>query len=206
MKLRMQTPILDVARRATGAFTLPEVMVTTAVTALVLSGLITCYLFGLRLFEFTKPKLCASDSARSLIGKVADELRAANLIRIGQGSLSSFTEIAPGALQQGNAIQIYASTNTNYYARYYWDAADNKLKRTTNGATYTEIMANAVSNQWVFTSEDYSGNILTNNQNNRVIGITLQFYQIQYPVMDIGPGQYYDSYQVRTRITRRKLF
>jgi hypothetical protein len=181
-------------------------MITTAVTGMVMAGLITTYLFGLRLFEFTKPKLCASDSARSIVGKLADELRSANLIRIGQGGLSSFTEVTPGALQQGNSLQVYASTNLIYYTRYYWDGADNKLKRITNGSSYTEILANSVSNQLIFTSEDFAGNILTNNQNNRVIGVTLQFYQIEFPIIDIGPGQFYDAYQVRTRITRRKLF
>ena len=47
--------------------------------------------------------------------------------------------------------------------------------------------------------------VLTNNENNRVIGLTLQFYQIQYPVIRIGPGELYDFYQLRTKITRRTL-
>jgi prepilin-type N-terminal cleavage/methylation domain-containing protein len=189
-----------------GAFTLPELMVATVVTSLLLSGLITTFVFGLRLFEFVKPKLAASDNARSLIAKVADELRSANRIQIGQGDSSSFTEVAPGALQQGNAIQLYAGTNSSSFVRYYVDATDAKLKRTVNGGINPEVMASSVSNQWVFTSEDYAGNVLTNNQNNRVIGIMLQFYQIEYPIVSIGPGQFYDSYQVRTRITRRTLF
>jgi hypothetical protein len=192
--------------RGVCAFTFAEMMVTTAVSMLVMAGLITTYVFGLRLFEFVKPKMSASDSARVALGKISDELRSANIIRVGQGSLSSFTEVSPGAIQQANAIQIYGSTNTNYYARYYWDSADLKLKRTTNGSSYAYVIANSVSNQLVFTSEDYAGNILTNNQNNRVIGLTLQFYQIEYPIMQIGPGQFYDFYQIHTKITRRKLF
>jgi hypothetical protein len=192
--------------RSQEAFTFPEMMVTTAVSMLVMAGLITTYMFGLRLFEFVKPKISASDNARVALGKIADELRSAHLIRIGQGGLTNFTEVSPGLLQQANSIQIYGSTNTNYYARYYWDPADLKLKRTTNGSTYAYVIANSVSNQLVFTSEDYAGNILTNNQNNRVIGLTLQFYQIEYPIMRIGPGQFYDFYQMRTKITRRKLF
>ena len=66
-------------------------------------------------------------------------------------------------------------------------------------------MASYVTNSVVFTSEDYQGTILTNNQNNRVIGLTLQFYQIQYPVMKIGSNQMFDFYQVRTKVTRRVL-
>jgi hypothetical protein len=109
------------------------------------------------------------------------------------------------SLQKGSAIQVYPTSNTNSYVRYFWDAADKKLKRTTNGATYVSVVANSISNQLVFTSEDYTGMILTNNENNRVIGLTLQFYQLQYPAVAIGPGSYYDFYQLSTKITRRTL-
>ena len=66
-------------------------------------------------------------------------------------------------------------------------------------------MASAISNQVVFTAENHLGQVLTNNNNNRVIGLTLQFYQLQYPTINIGPGGLYDFYQLRTRITRRAL-
>jgi Prokaryotic N-terminal methylation motif len=187
------------------AFTLPEVMVTLAVTMLVMAGLLTTHLFGLRLSEFTKPKLCASDNARVAVSHLVGELRSATRIRVGQGSFSTFTEVAMGAPQQANAIQIYPTTNTSYFSRYYWDVADNKLKRITNGSTGAEVIANSVSNQLVFTSEDYAGHILTNTGGNRVIGVTLQFSQIEYPVILIGTNQFYDFYQLRTRVTQRKL-
>jgi hypothetical protein len=57
----------------------------------------------------------------------------------------------------------------------------------------------------VFTSEDFAGNVLNNNLNNRVIGVTLQFYQLEAPPVLIGPGSLYDFYQLRTKITRRAL-
>jgi hypothetical protein len=66
-------------------------------------------------------------------------------------------------------------------------------------------VAHAISNQIVFTAEDYAGRILTNNENNRVIGLSLQFYQLQYPAIPIGPGNHFDYYQLRTKITRRAL-
>jgi len=31
----------------------------------------------------------------------------------------------------------------------------------------------------------------------------LQFFQIQYPIIRIGPGNYYDFYQLSTKITKR---
>ena len=67
------------------------------------------------------------------------------------------------------------------------------------------MVAQYLTNTVVFTSENYSNVVLTDNQNNRVIGVNLKFYQIQYPIATIGQGGYFDYYQVSTKITRRAL-
>jgi len=157
------------------------------------------------MFGFTQAKLTASDDSRVAISRMVGEIRSAKSLKVGSGGLATFTEVGVTNLQLGSALQVYLSTNTNAFVRYYWDSADQKLKRTTNGATSAEIIAHSLTNNQVFTSEDFNGNILTNNLNNRVIGVTMQFYQLQYPVMHIGPGYYYDFYQLRAKITRRAL-
>lgn len=186
-------------------FTLVEVMITMALVLVVLAAALSCHLFGMRLFELTKAKLGASDEARGAISLLISEIRSAKVLRIGSGTLASFTEVVPNQPQAGNAIQIYPTLNTNSFIRYFWDATDQKLKRATNDATEAYVVAHAISNHIVFTAEDYSGRILTNNENNRVIGLSLQFYQLQYPAISIGPGNLYDYYQLRTKITRRAL-
>ena len=195
--------VIPRTRRA--GFTLSELMVTMGVTLLVMAGVASSHMFGLRMFELTKAKLGASDEARAAISRMIDEVRSAKILRIGQGGLASFTEVGVNSPQVGSAIQIYPTTSTNTFVRYYWDVADKKLKRTTDAASFVSVVANSISNQMVFTAEDYRGAILTNNENNRVIGLALQFYQLQYPVVSIGPGNYYDFYQLRTKITRRTL-
>ena len=90
------------------------------------------------------------------------------------------------------------------FVRYFRDS-DEKLKRVANGSPTPTVIASAISNQVVFTSEDFMGAVLTNNENNRVIGLALQFYQLEYPSVSIGPGNLYDSYQLRAKITRRAL-
>ncbi len=192
-------------RRKRLAFTLTEMMISLSILTMVLSGIISSHLFGVKMLEITKAKLGASDEARSAINKLISEVRSAKRVQIGTGDVSGFTQIADGLAQQGSAIQIYASTNTNFYARYFWNSTDKKLKRTANGGAAVSVVAHSITNSLVFTSEDFAGNVITNNQNNRVIGFVLQFYQIQYPVITIGPGNYYDYYQLRTRITRRAL-
>lgn len=191
--------------RVAAAFTLADMLISMAVFMLVIGGVIASSLYGLRMHEVVKPKLSASDEARSAITRLMHEVRSANVVRLGTGSMTSFTEVEPDRPQVGNAIQLSATADTSRFIRYYWDSADRTLKRTADDSSVCFVVANCVSNQMVFTSEDYAGNVITNNQNNRVIGLTLQFYQIQYPVTRIGDGGYYDYYQIRTRITRRTL-
>lgn len=192
-------------QRSSCGYTITELMVTMAIVLLVMGAVLTAHVFGLRLFELTKAKLGASDEARAAISTMISEIRSAKIIRIGDGTLSTFAEAGVNSLQKGSAVQIHAGTNTNHFVRYFWDAADRKLKRTTNSASFVSVVANSISNNLVFTAEDYNGNVLTNNENNRVIGLTLQFYQLQYPTVSIGAGGYYDFYQLRTKITRRTL-
>ena len=188
------------------AFTLPEVLVSAAVFALMITGVLSVHIFGLKLNDLVRAKMGASDEARTAISKMVGEIRSAGVVQIGNGSKTAFTQIANGAGQQGNAIQIYPlKTNTSNFIRYYWDSADKRLKRSVNGGTGVTVVANAITNSMVFTSEDFSGTVISNNINNRVIGLSLEFYQLQYPKVSIGPGSYYDYYKLRTKITRRAL-
>jgi len=206
MKPRPLLPILCLPPLRKGqAFTLPELMVTMAIFFMFIAGILYCHLFGVRMFEITKAKLGASDEARQAISLLISEIRTAKNVKIGSGHLGSFTEISLNTPQIGNALQVYSSSNTNSYVRYFWDSSDSKLKRTINGGAAMNVVAHFITNNMVFTSEDYLGNIITNNQNNRVIGLNMQFFQIQYPVYLIGPGNYFDFYQLRTKITRRAL-
>ena len=191
--------------RSPAGFSLVELMITMVSTVLVVGGVISAYMYGLRMTQFTKPKLEAADEARKAISLITDEIRSARNIKIGSGTISTFTEVAAFAPQVGSAIQLYPTTNTTTYIRYFWDSSEKKLKRTADGLSATYVIANSVSNEMVFRSEDHLGNLLSNNFNNRVISMTLNFYQIQYPVTPIGSGQYYDFYQLRTRITRRTV-
>ncbi|MDB6054772.1 MAG: hypothetical protein JWN25_2295 [Verrucomicrobiales bacterium] len=185
--------------------TLVEVMVTTAIFSILMLGIIASSIFGLKMYGVTQAKLGASDDARKALGKMTDEIHSAWKVRIGDGTLSNFTELATGSNQIGSAIQIYPSANTNDWVRYYYDSATSLLKRTEDGTNAASVMAHSIATNTIFSVEDYTGTVLTNNYNNRVIGLNLQIKQFQYPVTVIGAGYYFDFYQLRTKITRRKL-
>jgi prepilin-type N-terminal cleavage/methylation domain-containing protein len=185
------------------AYTLTEIMVTMAIIVMVLAAVITSHLLGLRLFEMTKSKLGASDDARRAISTMISEIRSAKIVRVGSGNAATFTAVGVNTPQRGSALQIHPSTNTNVWVRYYWDAGDQKVKRAANSATTPTVVANSVSNQMVFSAENFRGETLTNNAQECVVGLNLQFYQLQYPSVSIGPGQLFDYYQLQTRITPR---
>jgi prepilin-type N-terminal cleavage/methylation domain-containing protein len=196
-----------VSRRVPGrkdnGFTIPEFMITMAVSVLVMGGIITCHMMGLRMFEMTRAKLGASDDARRSINLLISELRSAKIVRVGSGGLKEFIPVSDGTAQIGSAIEVCASTNTNYWVRYYWDSSDQKVKRATAGSSSATVVASSVSNSTVFSVEDFSGAALTNDSQDYVVGLNLQFYQLQYPSVPIGPGQLFDYYQLQTRVTPR---
>jgi hypothetical protein len=156
------------------------------------------------MFELIKPKLNASDEARSLISKLLEEVRSANTVAVGSGNVSNFTAALVNTPQQGNALQICSTTNTSNYVVYFRDATDQKLKRCTNGAKTAVTMATSITNQLVFTAEDFGQHTLTNYQNGRtVIALNLKFCQLPFTKTTVGPKGLYDYYEVRTRITKR---
>ena len=185
------------------AFTLVGLMIASVIFLMVIGSVLTANIFGIRMMQITQPKMSASLGARQAVSLLVAEITSAKLVRIGTGDLISFTRVADGAPKQGNAIQLYPGTDTNVFVRYYADAVKQSLNRTVSGATNAIIVAGGITNAVVFTGEDAQGNILTNNQNNMTIGVTLQYSQVGGTNMAVGPGNYFKSYVLNARVTRR---
>ena len=193
------------SRSRLSAMTLPEVMVCTAVFTLTMGGFLAMHLFAIRFDQTVKGKLASCDQARNCMNKISSDIRSAGIVWVGNGNSTAFRQIAAGQPQIGNAIQVFPDkANTNRFIRYYCDTADDLLKRFENGSAEV-VLARSVTNDFVFTTENSSGQVLTNNQNNRVIGVSLQFYQ--HPTSTNAPksGFLYDYYQIQTKVTRRSL-
>jgi len=210
MKIRLQNPLRS--GQSDAAYTIGEMIVTTGIFMVMMAGALYAYLFGLSLYQITRIKLAANDDARNAIIKLTDDIRSATAIQVGSGNLTNFIQVTNNALQYGNAIQIYPTNGTTNFVRYFLDTNStsstySKLIKTTNGTSWELIVANSITNNpMLFTSEDAFGNILTNNMNNRVIGLYMQFYQIKYPMVNVGTGYYYQFYQLNTKVTRRTLY
>src|SRR5436189_1649428 len=187
------------------AFTLAEMMIALSVVMMVLAGLLTSHLCGMRMFQITRAKISASHDARKALSQITDEIRGAKWVEVGVFSNKVFKPVARDAAQQGNAIQIYNSATNSPFVRYYLDPVAQQLYRVTNNTMAPLLIAHSVTNYLIFSCQDMLGNVLTTNQNNRVVALDLSFYQIEYPILKVGPGQHYDFYQLSTKITRRTL-
>jgi len=192
--------------RSASAFTLTELMVAMGIFGFAVGGMLAVHIFGLKLNRMVDVKLQATEDSRRALGRLVTDIHVAGVVRVGNGDASSFTEAAFNTPQSGNAIQIYpVKTNTTKFVRYYLDTGNKQLMRLDSAASSPTFVSGWVTNSVVFTSEDFAGNVLSNNFNNRVIGIDLEFYKLDNPMIHFGNGSYYDFYRLQTRVTRRAL-
>ena len=185
--------------RTLAAFTLPEMMISITILALVVTGVVAANLFGLRMFQITENKLNAGDAARKVIGRMTDEIRTCKTTWVGDVSNGVFVARATGQAQTGTGLMICPTTNSTNFILYFLNPSDQSFRRTTSVAGTTTVVAQPITNSLLFSAQDYLGNVLTNNQNNRVIHLSVEFYQ--------APrfGVVADSYKLETSVTRRTL-
>ncbi len=208
MKLRSYIARTSIGRdrRREAAMTLCELMISLGLFVVTTVGFLFVHISGLELNELVRAKLGASDEARRALSRMVADVRTAGVIRVGTGSVGEFVPQPMGEPQIGNAIQVYPrKDDESRYIRYFWDPTDSLLKRTEDGSTAVVVLAHSITNRLIFRGENHAGTVLTNNMNNRVIGLTMHFSQLVSPNLMIGSGGYFDYYQLHTRITRRAL-
>ncbi|HWW02098.1 MAG TPA: hypothetical protein VNZ64_20525 [Candidatus Acidoferrum sp.] len=201
MKLQATFPSrgLSVPANSQSAFTLPEMLISATLFLMLVSGVVGAHLFGLRMSQLTQTKLNTSDAARKTAGRMADEIRNCRITRVGSVSNGVFVALLDGETQTGSALLINPTTNTANFILYFLNSSDQSFRRTTSAAGSTTVLAQGVTNSVVFRAQDCLGNILTNNQNNRVIHLDLEFFQAQSQL----PTP--DYYKLETSVTKRSL-
>ena len=182
-------------------FTLPEILIAMTVFLLVVAGIITANLFGLKMFQVNVTKLNVTTWSRETVQKITAEVHACDTVYVGNITTNGvFEGLLDGETQQGTALLIYPTTNTNNnYIVYFINPSDETFRQTvaTLSGTNTVILADSVTNTIAFSVQNFSGTVLTNNENNRVIHLTLEFNQ---------PARFMlgaDYYKLETSMTRR---
>jgi Tfp pilus assembly protein PilW len=205
----MKTALSQNSRRDRGrGFTLAEVMIATTLLVLVFAAIISTNLWGLAMNIRSEIWLDTSDDSRHTMGMLHEDVRTASTIYVGTGSLAGFTNAGITNIQAGNALLIYASTNTNSWVLYYYDSTTNTLYRTNYDGTsvgdFRMVSANPITNDnYIFTMQDYLGNILSNATPYPVVAVYLSFTKLQNPQIVIEPGSPVDFYQINTKIAPR---
>jgi len=192
-------------RNPRAGFTITEMMVAGGLFSLVVVGTILSHVTGLKLCTITQTKLKATHTARAAVNRTREDIRSSTLVEVGNYIGTNFNYISSSNQRVGNAIQIQPTSNTNNWIRYYVDLSDQTLKRVANNPASFETVASYVTNKFPFAAEDYAGRILTTDQNNRVIRMTLEFYQWEFASLNRGGSNSFDYYRVQTRVARRSL-
>jgi hypothetical protein len=201
---------------ATG-FTLVEMMMVVGIFLFIFVGvMVAVQLFGLRIYTLEATKLIATQGARTTVNQIRNSIRGAKTVYVGNcssESTNSFTLIGSTNTQSGNAVIVYPTTNTTWYTIYYLDTSTttntlNQFNVSNNAVTYTQPLAQWITNQNVFDAENCDMSICTNytSLNNReIIHICLQFSQVEYPIAYIGTNKFnaFDYYQLNSRVFRR---
>jgi len=178
-------------------FTLGEMLISSWIFLIIFIGVwVTLQIFGLRVYTLGATKMSATAGAVKVLDHLRDDVREAKTVYVG-----NVTNGDP-ATDQVPPYEIYYldnSTATNYL----------KMATTADGVNFSTVtLASYITNQIIFDAEDCFGNILTNNYNNRIIRMELDFYQWEYPIGYIGGANglnAYDFYRLRTKITRRLI-
>jgi hypothetical protein len=188
------------------AFTFPELMIATAVFVLVIAGNIAVQIFGMRYDELVCSKLGASEQSRMSFQLLSSDIRASKIWRIGNGNQTTFTNLPNATLQQGNALQLCLTTDTNAWIRYYFETngpftaePNGRLCRVTSANEYdilAQNLTNVTANSMTFYGEDYRGVKISDYNYRFVVVAFMEFCQYQYPRTYVGPGYYYDYYRI----------
>ncbi len=207
-------PPISQPKRGLSALTLPELMISLSIFGFMLVGLISVNLFGMKEDELVNSKLGANDQSRRGFDLLLSEIREAKNTMIGSGSDTTFTQVADGQLQQGNALQITPSTNNSIYVRYYFyvspDTTTNELRRIySSDSNHTVVAQYLLTNTMIFTAMDYTNKVLTMHPSelnyNYCVSSVIQFYQYQYPLTQVGSNYYYNYYKMQFKATRRSV-
>ena len=191
---------LSAARsRRRRAFTLIEMVTSSAIFSLVVLATVFTQIFGLKQDQLIQSKLGASDASRKGFGQLALDVRTSKMWYVGNLTGTNFVPLANGTTQQGSALKLHLTEDTNTYICYYF-ATNSALYRQHSGQA-TKLVATNLTGTLYFQAEDYRGVVQTTYAYKSVIHVMLQFAQYQYPLVYVGPGYLYDYYKMEFRLT-----
>jgi len=193
-------------QRRLQAMTLAETMVASSIFLLAVTGLVLSQLFGLSQDQFVNSQSGACELARMSFNDLTSEIRAAKIWQVGNvsnGNYASFSGIANGTAQQGSALKLSLTIDTNQYIVYYFATYSTNcvLYRQHSGDAHPKLIAQYLTNAPCFKAQQWNGTVQTDLSHKGVVDVLMQFCQYQYPITKIGPNFYYNYYKMELRAT-----
>jgi hypothetical protein len=198
-------------KRRQSGFSLTEFILASGITVIMLGGVIYTHIMGQNLHHWSMTKVGANDQSREVLFRLQDEIRAAKNVQIGYFTNAQFRTPTLGQRQVGQTLRIFPTTNDANYVQYRLASFSTgmQLRRAeisgsgrTGGRTVATHLTN---NPAMFAFEDFWGTPLTELSANRIVAVTLDFKQFQYPITQVGSNYYYDYYRLQTRISKRAV-
>jgi|GEM_PF-1475646 len=160
----------------TAAFTLAEVMVSTAVFTLVMGSMLTLYVFSSKSISGTTVQLQLNTQAQ-VVNLMVNEIKSSRLTRVMTYDGTNFTNIAMGQAQKGNALSLSvpngAFGTTNMLPVYYWVNSNGYLYRSSGPTVNRKLWMTCITNTVVFSLQDYKQKIASNLLGKSYIDINL---------------------------------
>jgi Tfp pilus assembly major pilin PilA len=214
----MKLPLTFTRARLAG-FTVVEVYMAAAIFVMLVIAITAVQLFAARVYTLAATKLTATGAARTAMNYIREQVREGYSVDVGiyTPASNTFTNIATGSPQQGNALVIYSNNPNAFTASglptsgiiYFMNPAASNMcsvaiiSNAVVPATLVNNVINFITNYVVFDAEDCSNNIMTTYGNNRLIHMKFQFSQWEYPLAGTGSGAMYDFFQLQTRVAPR---
>jgi len=191
--------------------TLVEIMFAVTIMTMLIIGIMSAHLLGLREDQWVESKAGASDSSRKVLQQLPKDIKSSKMWLIGNMSGTSF--VVASNSSSGTALQLFETTNGSAYILYYFDLtysnnSDVHLMRNATNTVWSPVLlasnlVNWLGNGYTFQVEDFNGNLMTNAGTSKgykdVIHTTLQYCLFQYPLTPVGTNGLYDFYKMEFR-------
>lgn len=185
------------SKGAKAGFTVAEAVISSTLLAMLVGGIVTANLFGMRMFQMADSQLRSTDSARKTLGTMAQEIQQSTGLWIGNVTNGTFVALVNGEAQTGSALLIQPSTNATNVIIYFLNSTDQTFSRMASWTPTITLLADSVTNVGIFSAQDCFGNVLTNGDSDRVIHAMLDIAQPQ-PWLPAGQLS-----KLETSVTRR---
>jgi prepilin-type N-terminal cleavage/methylation domain-containing protein len=155
-------------------FTLTEMMVATSVFTMIMGAVLAMNIFAARSTSGVA-RMLELGAKSNVLNLLCNDVKNARSAAVQNYSSSIFSSIAYGSAQQGNALKVVVPSGTNTATIYYYvdDSGDMWRWDTTSTNNTAKRYLTDLTNTVVFSSEDYSGAIVSNTIARTLIDINV---------------------------------